>query len=487
MGEIESAKTALPDTLMKLNRMIEHAKFLERANNVEGVVLDAQRAKEFSPQEIERAGYYKVEGVQYGALNGKWIRRDVADDIGRTYKDISNTHNDAFRVWNDYHSLWKKSKTVWNPTAHLNNYMGNLFLMHLGGVNSAKLPSVLKNGVGQMRAYREFEELEIKRLKGTLSDNEKLQYLNLKAKTKLVQEAKASGVFGRSQLNDILAGMENSVVKKGVLSKMDSAAQRAYQSEDDFNRLSFYLTLRESGKDAKTAKQMIDFMLPDYSKPLPKGWRVLRDSSIAPFISWSYYTMPSIVKMLGTKEGALNATKVIALLSGMEYLLSEGDITPLDNVPFMNTEKPEDFKGRRFVVNKDGDDYDTIKLDRVIPYAELQNPLNYAKSQFGGMIPNALYSMNGMQMYNGRPITYKNKELDDKAIDWIKHLASQYAPVPAPITSAVNIADKEIRGKEGTRTSRTVEPRTMPQSLLGLLGINTLTYDKRALKKEQKD
>jgi len=487
MGEIESAKMALPNTLLKLNRMIEHAKFLERANRVDGVVFSPKKAKEFSPQELERAGYYKAEGVQYGALNGKWIRRDVADDIGRTYKDIANAHKDAFRLWNEYHSLWKKSKTVWNPAAHLNNFNGNLFLMHLAGIDGTKLPAILAKGVKQMNDYKAFEALELKRLKGTLTGAEALEHVKLNAKTKLIQEAKANGVFGRSQLNDILAGMEQKQVKKGVLATVDRFAEKAYQFEDDFNRLSFYLTLRQAGKDAKTAKQMIDYMLPDYSKPLPKGWRVLRDSSVAPFISWSYYTMPSIVKMLKTKEGAWNATKVIAMLSGMEYALSQGEITPLDNIPFMDTNKPEDFKGRRFVVNKDGDDYDTLKLDRMIPYAELQNPINYAKSNVSGMLPNALYSMNGMQMYNGRPITYKNKDAGDQSIDWIKHLASQYTPVPAPAMSAINIADKEMRGKERSRTSRTIEPRTLPQSLVQLLGINTLTYDKNALKKEQKD
>jgi len=211
----------------------------------------------------------------------------------------------------------------------------------------------------------------------------------------------------------------------------------------------------------------------------------MRDSSIAPFISWSYYTMPSIVKMLGTKEGAKNATKVIGFLAGMEYVLTQGDITPLDNIPFIDTNKPEDMKGRRFGVNKDGSDIDTVKTDRMIPYAELQNPLNYAKSNLSGMLPNLFYSMNGMQMYNGRPITYKNKSAGDKTIDWVKHIAGQYTPVPAPVMSGINMADNAIRGKERTRTNKTIEPRTMPQSMLQLLGINALTYDKRNLKKEQ--
>ncbi len=503
MGEVESAKVAVPETLAKLNRLKQHSDFLRRAEKVDGVILDNKLAKTFSSQEIKSSGYTKLEGVEYGALNKKWVRADVADDIGRTYKDITQTHDDLFRMWNGYHGLWKKSKTVWNPTAHVNNTVGNIFLMHMGGLNSTRLGETLKQGYDGMQALKMIEILEAKNLTKTLTASEKSMLPQLKETAKYALEAKTNGIFGRSQLNAIMAGMESKVVKKGILGKTDEVMSKAYQMEDNFNRLSFYLTLRHNGKDSKTAKQMVDFMLPDYTRPLPKGWRFLRDSSIAPFISWSYYTMPSIVKMMGrkhtfnfrgkertlcspTSRGAGNAAKVIALLSGIEMLATRGEVTPLDNIPFMDGNKPEDFKGRRIAIGKDGNEINTIKTDRMIPYAELQNPPNYAKSLFSGILPNLFSTINGSQMYNGRPITYKNKDGSDKAIDWIKHLAKQYVPVPVPAMNVVDLVDSATRNKRKRRRSDVIQPRSSLQELFKQIGFNTMTFDKAKLKREQR-
>lgn len=489
MGEIESAKYSVPDTLMRLYRMKEHSDFLKRINQVDGVVADSEFVKHASPVELDKAGFTKLDtSPQYGILSGKWVRKDVADDIGRSFKDISDGYSDLHRAWNNYHGLWKKSKTVWNPTAHLNNFSGNLFLMQLSGIRSHNMPKMLKEGADQMKSLKRLEELETKQVLGKITEQEAAELPKLQQQAKYALEGKQFGIFGKSQLNDILSGMEQTVTKKkGMLGKVDEFASKAYQFEDDFNRLSFYITLRQSGKDPKTAKQMVDFMLPDYTKPLPKGWRALRDTSVAPFISWSYYTMPSIVRMLGTKEGAKNAAKVMGLLSAIEYATSGGEVTPTDNLPFVDGNKPEDFKGRRFVIGKDGDTMTTIKMDRVIPYAELQNPINYGRSMMSGMLPNAFASFfMGRKLYNGRPVTYDNKSAGDQAIDWTKHIMSQFTPAPTPVMNGVNLIDSVVRPSKYRKRNNVVLPRTPVEETLKNLGINTMSYSKRNLKKEQK-
>jgi len=487
MGEIESAKVAVPETLARLQRLKQHSDFLRRAKDIEGVMLDAKVVKDATTTEMRDAGYELVPpNPMYGALSGKWVRKDVYDDIGRTTADIHNLQNDARRLWNGYHGLWKKSKTVWNPTAHVNNFAGNLFLMHLGGVNATQLPKILAKGAKGMKALKVVEELEQKRLTSTLTQAEEAKLNGLKDTAKFALEAKNNGIFGKSQLNDILAGMENGNAKKGILGKLDETASKYYELEDNFNRLSFYQTLRETGRDAKTSKQMVDFLLPDYSKPLPKGWRFARDTGIAPFISWSYYTMPSILAMGLSKTGASSILKVVATISALQYALTNGEVTPLDDMPFFDTNKPEDFKGRRFAYSKDGDKIETVKLDRMIPYVELKNPINYVKSQVSGVIPNALYSMNGMQMYNGRPITYDNKSNTDRGIDWLKHIAKQYAPIPMPVMNVADLLDSSLRSKKKRRRNKTIEPRTKTQEALKNIGLNTMTYNKNALKREQK-
>jgi hypothetical protein len=488
MGEIESAKFSVPETLARLNRLKQHGMFLQRAETLRGVVADKRMVESLSDAEMKKAGFRQLDSTPaYGALSGKWVRTDVADDVKGSTADILQTHSELFKTWNGYNSLWKKSKTVWNPTAHVNNFTGNLFLMHMAGVNGSKLAGVLKEGGKAMSALKQIEKMEVEHLTTGATTNSINKLKQLKAEAKFALEAKEMGIFGKSQLNDILAGIEKTTVRTGLLAKADELASKAYQFEDNFNRLSFFLTLRQSGRNKETAKQMVDYMLPDYSKPLPKGWKTLRDTSIAPFISWSYYTMPSIIRMLGTtKRGAGKVTTVMAVLSALEYQLSGGTIKPKDNLPFRDTNKPEDFKGRRFVIGKDGDNYDTLKVDRMLPYAELKNPLNYAKSQVSGILPNLLYTLNGQKMYDGRPITYKNKGSGDKALDWMKYLTKQYAPLPMPMMNGIDLADSAIRSKKKRKRNDTIQPRTPTQEILKNVGINTMAYSKRGLKRDQK-
>jgi hypothetical protein len=496
MGEIEDAMVTIPETMARLAKLKQHADFLEEVAKVDGAVMSSKMVKNFSPQEIKDAGYKKLPtDARYGALSGKTVRFDVADDIGVMHKDINQLSEWAEQKWKGYHGIWKKSKTVWNPTAHVNNTVGNWALMHMAGVDTREMPKILNRGRKQIQALKKLEDLEFKELAGALSTSEKSALVQLRKESQFALEAKEIGIFGKSQLNDILAGLEEGA-KTSLLGKIDKWASGLYQLEDNFNRLSFYLSLRHSGRDSKTSKQMVDFMLPDYSKPLPKGWRFARDSSIAPFISWSYYTMPSIVKALGSRSGAKgfgkisrgqkSVAKVVGLLSLMEYALSKGEITPLDNLPFYEGNKPEDFKGRRFVIGKDGDNYDTLKVDRMLPYAELKNPLNYTKSQVSGILPNLLYTLNGHKMYDGRPITYKNKSSGDKALDWMKYLTKQYAPLPMPMMNGIDAVDATVRSKESRKRNDTIQPRSSPQELLKNIGINTMTFNSRGLKRDQK-
>jgi hypothetical protein len=224
MGEIESAKYSVPDTLMCLYRMKEHSDFLKRVNQVDGVVADKEFVKHASPVELDKAGFVKLDtSPQYGVLAGKWVRKDVADDIGKSFRDISDGYSDLHRAWNTYHGLWKKSKTVWNPTAHINNFLGNLFLMQLSGIRSHKLLySIPLNGHKQMTALKRLEELETKKMLGTITQDELRELPELQAKSKYALEGKQIGIFGKSQLNDILSGMEQKVSKpKGILGKDD--------------------------------------------------------------------------------------------------------------------------------------------------------------------------------------------------------------------------------------------------------------------------
>jgi hypothetical protein len=115
-----------------------------------------------------------------------------------------------------------------------------------------------------------------------------------------------------------MQGAVDSVPGNGTLQKMDRAAIRAYQLEDEVNKLAMYITLRERGWTPEEAKQGVNVVMPDYNQPMPKAWKFLRDSGISPFIAWNYYTVPKILRLIRTKEGA---TKAAVALGSSAYVI----------------------------------------------------------------------------------------------------------------------------------------------------------------------
>ena len=340
-----------------------------------------------------------------------------------------------------------------------------------------------------------YEKLLQKQMLGRATKQDLTDLTEMGEDLKYFIEAKDTGLLGRSQLNDILAGQQK-IEKKGVLGKLDKFTEDMYHGEDAINKIAMYAHLRSKvGMSADEARKAVLTIIPDYSKPMPKGYRVLRDTGISPFISWSYYTMPAIFKLMKTKQGAKKASLAMGTLAGLEYVLTGGAVTPMDNLPFVNGNKPSDFKGRRFGVGRDGDKITTLKTDRWIPYIELLNPPNFVGSNLSGVSSNmffnsitAMAGKRGMQdMYYGRPITYDKKSTGQKAYDYAKYLTQSYVPLPAQLYTGWNTAESMLRSKKNRRRNKVVEPRTPVQEALKNIGLNSLTYSRSQARKENNE
>jgi hypothetical protein len=86
---------------------------------------------QLSPDRLPKTGLYR-----YGDLAGKYVPKDMADDIqvqrafsqgeswlGKIY------NNKYFQRYRRMNSVWKRTKTSWNPTVHSNNIISNFFLL----------------------------------------------------------------------------------------------------------------------------------------------------------------------------------------------------------------------------------------------------------------------------------------------------------------------------------------------------------------------
>jgi len=497
MNEIRDGAITIPETLMRLKRMADNAKFLEDVSKIDEVIL--KDAEKFSDDEISAAGFVKApNSPKYGVLAGKHIRKDVFDDISARNDEIFNTFYGSdgaiARIWKNYLSLWKKSKTVWNVPSHLNNFMSNQFLMHLAGMRADEIVTSIGRAGKMMYEGNRLEKLMQKKMLGQATKAELKELEDMGEDLKYFLEAKDGGLLGRSQLNDILAGQQK-IDKKGVLGKLDKFSEDMYHGEDAINKIAMYAHLREKvGMSADEARKAVLTIMPDYSKPMPMGYRVLRDTGISPFISWSYYTMPAIWKLLKTSQGAKKASLAMVTLAGLEYVLTGGAVTPLDNIPFYGGNKPEDFKGRRFGIGRSGDTIHTLKTDRWIPYIELTDPINFFVSNISGPTTNAVVntltapSKAGMiNPYYGRPVTYKNKGAGQKAYDYAKYLTQSYVPLPAQAYSGWNLIESLARSKKNRRRNKVIEPRTPTQEILKNIGLNSLSYSRSQARKENND
>lgn len=508
MGEVVDASYTVPETLLRMHRMVENAKFLKKVSGmvddggVRVVYTPELIAKEFGEanagkiaEVMEQEGFRKLgDNARYGALSGQWVRKDVASDVTKMNDEVYGTFygkdSPIADLWMKYMRTWKMSKTVWNAPAHVNNMVSNLFLMHLSGIgakdiviNYGKVLKVLKDG-------KRVDELARKKIVNGATPDELKELAELEPITALYKEAQEIGLFGRSNLQDALMG-DMHIASRSLYAKATEKVSHWYQMEDVASRITMYKVLREQhGLSVKDAKSAVVSIMPDYTKPLPEGFRMLRDSGIAPFISWSYYTLPSIVKALKTKGGAIQATKVIATLGAFEYAMT--GMTPLDNIPFLDGKKPEDLKGRGVGISKNGDQINTIKVDKWIPYLGLLDPINYAKGMFSGVTTSFAHNVmtagtpNGItRMYDNYPVTRKDKSFGDKLLDYGKYFGQAYVPAPQEAYNLTNFAESMMRDKKKRKNSQVMLPKSEKQEIWKLLGVNSSSYSSSGLRKEQ--
>lgn len=394
--------------------MVQHGKMLKK-------IVD--ETKYVSDEALD--GYVQLNGNKYGALKGKYVPKDMASDINQFHSAIFGNEGGLFSkdvvdAYKALSSFWKKTHTVYNPIAHMNNLLSNITMQFGAGINPHKAVKNAYKGATSQKV-KQFRELKAKELIG-LSSEERVSLNGLiqDDDIKLWNEAQRAGLFGRSGLNDILNQYVNPTKAtnsssltgtRKVLNKFDDLASRAYQGEDNIMRFSMLKSLTEKGKSLEEAIKEINNTIPDYTKPMSRLARFGRDSMLTPFISWTYYSTPIILKQFKDRPERIAA--IYASLYGLNKLAG---IDPFDekDIPQQN------FAMKRIPIYKNGNEVTTIKVDRWIPHNDMLNPIDMVKNLTNGgawrAIPDILNNSNS---YFGGKIT--NNEGALKAYDLSKY------------------------------------------------------------------
>ena len=475
-GEIEDIAYSLPETLMRMNDMLEHGKMLKSVVDKTNLVAD---------EALD--GYTQLQGKRFGSLQGKYVPKDVADDITEFNRALFGAEDgkifskEVVEAFKALSTFWKKSHTVYNPTAHLNNLMSNVTMQFMQGVNPITALNHAKDGALAHAKLGEFRRLTAKTLVGLTKEEENtLKALTLDDDLSLYIQAEKAGLFGRSKLNDILGQYVNPTTKKFLgkwtiprsLRKIDEKTSAWYQGEDNIMRFSLLKSLTQRGKSFEEALKEVNNTIPDYTKPMSRMARFGRNSMLTPFISWTYYSTPIILRQF--KEHPIRAVALMGSIYGINKMFG---IDPYDkqDIPQQN------FAMKRVPIYKNGKNVTTIKVDRWMPHNEILSPHDFVKNLTnGGAWKGGYEVLNNQNLYYGGKISYN--EGQRKAYDITKYAVQQISP--DAVDKVWNMAESAILSKKRRTKHPVIQPRTKTQEALNLLGLNTLTYDKKAQKKK---
>ncbi len=474
MGEIRNAAYSLPETVGRLAQMIEFGKMLK---GVPAKYLMEQG--QYSDAVMKQLGYEKLSGSRYGALNGKWVNHSIAGDLKRVSNDAMGEEGNVKRLWNDYVSAVKMSHTIYNPTAHVNNIGSNVFLQAAGGLNPFKTIKYATDGTIAARRYGRWKELSAKSVSGLGGDEAaELSRLEANSDVSLWKSLDEKKMFGRSQLNEMLRSyMSPSIdTKAGSLSHKVSESMKAlYQGEDDVMRFSAIKQLMNDGVWADGSKSVMDVdeamkhvndtIVPDYSKPMSKLALTLRDSGLVPFMSWTYYSTPILIKQLRT-----HPTRVAAIAAGWYGLDRLFGVDPYDDETM-----PKGFDAQRVAIARDGDKVTGLRVSSMVPHIQLAQPENtFLEPLTSGIPQTILGAATNYNFYFRKPITMKDGT--EGTYHQVKNAVQNVLPSPDVLDKAYNLAESKLLDKETRRTDRVFEPRTPTQEAASFF-VNLQTYD----------
>lgn len=503
MGEILDISTLLPKTLYRQHELKAHHQMLKELNELakkdggnilpDSALIASIKGKGESEAKniMSKAGYVKfAKDNKYGVLQGQWIRKDIASDIkGQTDRlmgEFYGLNGVIPSIARDYGIIWRKSLTVYNSVSHVNNFSGNAFIMSLADIPIKDIKKMGSNAVIVKNANR-YLDLKSKRMVGNINANELKELKKLEPMMKSYDEAISVGLFGRSQLNDINAQSNQHFGAKarGALNKIDEFASGLYQAEDNIARLTMYNSLRRRGMPPIQAKNYTNSFLPDYTRYMPPAVKFLRDSGVAPFVSWTYYVLPKMVMAANTKHGARSILTTMAAMNAFSYMRT--GILPWSN------ETPDNTYGRYINLSKDGDKVTRVKIDRIVPYLNYtRNPYDEVSGLFKGYtaqgMSDTLSLLKGKtpeRMFDGRAITNPKSSTSQKAYDGFKHFMQSYVPLPKQLYSAYDLAESKIANNKKRKKNEVYIPRSSLQETLKFLGLNTSVYSLRGLKKDR--
>ena len=210
-----------------------------------------------------------------GALKGKWVIPEIAEDINAITKIGQQTQGMYLKAL----SAWKFGKVVLNPATQVRNVISNTILLDLSGTNHIRQLQLFPKAFGE--------------------------YLS---KGKLYQQALDDGAIGgefvgtetMQKLRNFYIGTKGNNLQRWMdVAKMPfRKAGELYQGMEQLAKIVKYMDVLEKGGTRKLAAQEAQKWLFNYNE-IPKFIDWARKSPFgSPFITFTYKSLPRLAETL---------------------------------------------------------------------------------------------------------------------------------------------------------------------------------------------
>ncbi len=272
-GLITDPAYAVSKTIGDLTHDIETAKAFRRlAQNPEWVSVTEKSGFKWVPGQTE------AMKRKYGDLAGKWIRKDIFDEVNV----ITETRNEVQRVYDRLIGMWKFGKTALNPATHGRNIFSNVILADFGGLSPLRVDIYAKAAKEYFKKGRFYKEALEDGLLGSDWFGAEVKSLT-------------SGILKPGQKRSMF-DIAWDMAGRTPVAKVVKKAGDLYQAEEHFFKLSLYIQQRGLGASRAEATAHAHKYLFDYNDLAPALRKLRRAPWGGPFLSFTAKALPIVAE-----------------------------------------------------------------------------------------------------------------------------------------------------------------------------------------------
>ena len=284
--------------LYQEGRLAANAKLLNNlSKNMDNIVEQLQGSGKIGE-------LIKVSGKQWGPLDGKLIPKVIKDYLSET---VQSEQSDIMKYLDSVTRHWAYGVTIPNPAYHIRNFLTNMYLAYLGGLNPGEylLGTVMPRF---NKASKYFDEATEAGVIGTTSKSREV-------------EALASGLEDGKPIMQGIKEMDIRVIGRGnknpigwYLDKMEKLGPKV----EDNARLALYADARAKGMTVAEAKAHVNKYLFDYKALTPFEKKFMR--RLFPFYTFPRKVIPLVLETAVRDTGKIS---IVPKASGAVEELSD--------------------------------------------------------------------------------------------------------------------------------------------------------------------